>query len=310
VENSNTKGSQVRNGKAFEWAVAFALANITKYEILEDKHAIKPKEYYSELSNSDQKSFYKSALRAVQHIVSKEDKFFAILAGKIRFQSDSAGQSGDVRDLIISNGKKEIGFSCKNNHSDLKHSRLSDVLDFSKEWNLDPNGCAKTYWDALKVAFSDVKKLQTQKSNALWEDLPNKELVYWKVLDAWAAEITRCYGTTEDQNIAFCENLINYLFGSHDFYKIIRREEKNIEIQCVNFKKKLTRPFAKYPTVIRAIDNLNGGQYSKTIAFNNGFSINFRIHNADKKLNTSLKFAINAISLPVGQFYQQTLEVI
>ncbi|MEB0032686.1 HaeIII family restriction endonuclease [Undibacterium sp. RTI2.1] len=309
TESNNEKGNHVRNGKAFEWAVACALKDISSYEIIEDKHTLKPREYFSELQLSDQQSFYKSAERGVRHIVQKEAKFFSSGVGAIRFQSDSAGQSGDVRDLIISNGTNEIGFSCKNNHSDLKHSRLSDVLDFAKEWGLNESGCSESYWHEIHNAFSGIKQIVANEVNPTWRELPNKEQVYWNVLNAWASEILRCYGETQEQNALLCERLINYLFGSHDFYKIMRRDQSSVDIQCVNFRRKLTRPYAKFPTVIRAIDNLNGTQYSKTIAFNNGFSINFRIHNADSKLNTSLKFGIKALSLPSDQFYQQTLDV-
>lgn len=309
TEEVRPKGSQVRNGKAFEWAVACALQNITAYEIINNTHSIKPRDYFSAFTHSEQQSFHKTAERAIEHIVKKEVDFFSSKTGTIGFQSDSVGQSGDVRDLIVSNGSKEIGISCKNNHSDLKHSRLSDVLDFVKEWGLNENGCSKLYWDEVHNAFSDVKQIVANNVNAMWRDVPNKEQIYWKVLDAWASEIMRCYGGTQAQHELLCKRLINYLFGTHDFYKVIKREGSAVDIQCINFRKKLTRPYAKYPTHIRAIDNLNGSQYSKTIAFNNGFSINFRIHNADKELNKSLKFAIKALSLPSEQFYQQRLDV-
>jgi hypothetical protein len=306
-------GTHVRNGKAFEWAVATAIAKQTSFTIIDDQNAAKPKGSFSEISPAEQQSFDKAAMRAVKHLIGKEGKFFDTKVGLIKFQSDAAGKSGDVRDLVISANNKEIGISCKNNHADLKHSRLSDVADFVKEWGLDTSGCSQTYWDEIKPFFANIKEHikneLAQKNIPLWDAYPRKIDTYWGVLNAWANEIWRCYGKTEAEHDAFCAKIITYLFGTHDFYKVIRHGDTSVDVQCVNFKKALTKPYARYPSVIRAIDNLNGGQYSKTIVFNNGFSINFRIHSADSKLNTSLKFAISAISLPVGQFYQQTLEV-
>lgn len=53
----------------------------------------------------------------------------------------------------------------------------------------------------------------------------------------------------------------------------------------------------------------NGGQYSKTIVFNRGYSINFRIHNSESKVTPSLKFDITAIGLPANEIYQQTFDL-
>jgi hypothetical protein len=307
--STQAKRSQIRNITAFKWAVLLAIKNEIGYSILEDKNTVKPKLYYSEFSESDRTSFVNSATVAVKHIVKKESKFFAIKGGTIRLQSARAGQAGDVRDLVISNGVKEIGLSCKSTRSDLKQSRLSDVLDFALEWGLDPSGCSTEYWKSVDGIFSPIKKLAAANTNAQWKDVVNKEKIYCEILDAWKQEIWRCYGKTATENEEFCKKLITYLFGAHDCYKVIKHGETAVDVQFINLSKNLSKPFAKYPTAMRAIDNLDGDPYSKTIAFNNGFSINFRIHNADKKLNTSLKFAINAISLPAGQFYQQTLEV-
>jgi len=48
---------------------------------------------------------------------------------------------------------------------------------------------------------------------------------------------------------------------------------------------------------------------SKTVTFNRGYSINFRIHSASSKVESSLKFDVNAIGLPVNEIYQQTFDI-
>jgi len=57
------------------------------------------------------------------------------------------------------------------------------------------------------------------------------------------------------------------------------------------------------------VNNKNGGQYSKTVVFNHGYSINFRIHNASSRVEASLKFDIKAIGLPTSEVYQQTIDL-
>jgi len=50
--------------------------------------------------------------------------------------TDDRGREGDVRDIIIVRSEIgwEIGISVKNNHSAVKHPRLSSVLDFGEKW--------------------------------------------------------------------------------------------------------------------------------------------------------------------------------
>jgi hypothetical protein len=79
--------------------------------------------------------------------------------------------------------------------------------------------------------------------------------------------------------------------------------DAQVEIQAFNFRNTLSVQKSKFPTKIVRIDNLNGGQYSKTVRFNEGFTINFRIHSASSRVEPSLKFDIRAISLPPRTIY-------
>ena len=55
---------------------------------------------------------------------------------ELRIQSDTKGKEGDVRDILIvrHNIQWEIGLSLKHNHFAVKHSRLSQKLDFGAKW--------------------------------------------------------------------------------------------------------------------------------------------------------------------------------
>lgn len=95
---------------------------------------------------------------------------------------------------------------------------------------------------------------------------------------------------------------VSYLIGNNDFCKVTASTGQ-VEIQAFNFKGALAVPKSKYPARIVGIDNLNGGQYSKTIRFSEGYTINFRIHSASSRIEPSLKFDVRAIGFPSRAIY-------
>ena len=133
---------------------------------------------------------------------------------------------------------------------------------------------------------------------------------YWPILNAWADEVHRVCGDDSPIRIQACRAMIAYLVGVHDFYKVMYESRKgSVHIHGFNFNNTLDGSRTQYPNYINSINNRNGGQYSKTITFNRGYSINFRIHSASTSVEPSLKFDINAISLPAVGIYHQTLDV-
>jgi hypothetical protein len=304
---------QKENGMAFEWAVGKAIAAVTQFPVIEDNFSRIPRICYEEkISDKKRQVFDRAASVAVEHILTKEgvsgwEKSTAV----IQFNSDAAGQKGDVRDLIIKNQSNQLGISCKANHEALKHPRLSGSLDFIKKWGLSEEGCGDSYWAAIKPIFkelSDIKR--ASKGEATWEDLVDKPArFYWPILDAWEIEIKRTIADSSDAEALICKNFITYLIGKHDFYKIMCKGSDRVDLQAFNFSGALATRQTKFPTVINLINNKNGGVYSKTIVFNHGYSINFRIHSASSKVESSLKFDINAIGLPTSDVYQQTFDL-
>lgn len=81
----------------------------------------------------------------------------------LEFQKDEAGESGDARDIVIHRNEInwEVGLSIKHNHSAVKHSRLSHVLDFGKEWYGIP--CSKQYWDDIAPIFNMLNQEKKQR---------------------------------------------------------------------------------------------------------------------------------------------------
>ncbi len=75
---------------------------------------------------------------AVNFLIDLEPRLYNSLNAtdilELEIMADSAGQEGDVRDILTIRAvqKWEIGVSAKNNHKAVKHSRLSKNIDFSK----------------------------------------------------------------------------------------------------------------------------------------------------------------------------------
>ena len=175
---------------------------------------------------------------------------------------------------------------------------------------MDPGGCSQVYWDLVKPIFAELNSIRQESgATALWSQLDNKpERFYWPLLDAWSDEIIRLCSVSDEQSAAVCKELISYLIGRNDFYKVMCHGVNSVNIQAYNFHGTLATRKTKYPDTINVINRKNGGVYSKTIVFNHGFSINFRIHNASSRVEPSLKFDITAMGLPVNEVYQQTFE--
>ena len=297
--------SQVDNGKAFEYTVAQALSKALDVPIIDSPEFQNTKSSYEKVIAKLQERFPLAASLAVQHIIEKESKNLeSNYPQGIWVASDSLGQKGDVRDVVVKCKGTEIGISCKTNHDDFKHSRLSGTANFVKKWGLDPAGCSEEYWNRIKPLFHELKQIRNESgAKALWrdqEDVPTR--FYWKVLDAFEAELIRLTAHDAPSAEEVTKNLITYIIGNHDFYKVISRPDQ-VEIQGFNLNGTLAVPKTRYPEHVIGIDRLDGGQYSKTVRFNRGFTFNFRIHSASSRVEPSLKFAVSAISLPPTEIY-------
>lgn len=304
--------NNVSNGKAFEWAVAKAATEISNFKVVKSQHSEMAKNYYENCIDSRKRaSFDRAAFVCIKHILEKENCLsFISDNGLIDFNSDQSGEDGDVRDLIFSLNNKSFGISCKSNNKDFKHSRFSHQLDFVSKWGLNSEGCSNSYWDAVRPLFLELKDIREKsEGKALWRDLKSKpERFYWPFLNAWVGEILRLTNANPQQQAEVCRNLILYIIGRYDFYKVISSRNQAM-VQAFNFGKSLNTTKTKFPNLINTINDKNGSQYSKTITFNHGFSFNFRVKNGDSDIKPSLKFAVSAIGLPQSEIYQQTFDL-
>jgi len=299
-------------GRAYEYAWLKTLeTEISKVR----KVAVEKNSSYTAAQNAwnsidkDLQSLHKiSALAAVKTIFDLEPLILEengdVLTLKI--QTDDAGKSGDVRDvLIIRCGIQwEIGLSLKHNHYAVKHSRLSKALDFGNKWfGVD---CSQEYWNDIEPIFA---YLQSEKAKgSKWSDLPAKEQdVYVPLLNAFMNELRRSNDICDEVPT----KMVEYLLGQFDFYKIIGLNNKRItQIQTFNLRGTLNKsgqktqptetvPKANLPT--RIVDLCFKPDSTNTVEMylDGGWQFNFRIHNASTKVEASLKFDVQIIGVPV-----------
>ena len=233
---------------------------------------------------------------------------------QLEIVSDKEGQTGDVRDVLAirSLQKWEIGISAKNNHRAVKHSRLSNDIDFGKKWLGFP--CSVDYFEEVKPIFDNLAKLRTaSKATQKWDTLGDYHTsVYVPILDAFKNELLRL--DAENTGV-IAEKLIEYLIGNQDFYKVIKGSNK-VEIQAYNLHGTLNLPFEgvkpkakvpklKLPSRLIEVVYQENSKTTLLVTLNEGWQISFRIHNASSRIEPSLKFDINLVSAPHSLFTNQ-----
>lgn len=306
--------SQTINGKAFEYALLFEfyerLKTITSVSITENEPFQNAKGCFDSFIEDEQDTFRITASAAINFLIDIEPRLSNGISKEdilvLEIVSDQAGQTGDVRDVLIirSLQKWEIGISAKNNHRAVKHSRLSLNIDFGEKWLGVP--CSQNYFDEIKPIFDMLANLKASDKSTKWTSIENMhQVVYIPILNAFRKELLRL--DKENPNIV-AENLVQYLIGNEDFYKVIKGNKK-VEIQAYNLSGTLNLPFEnvkpkaripklKLPSRLIEIVYQDNSTTTLLVSLNEGWQISFRIHNASSRVEPSLKFDINLVSAP------------
>ncbi|MBQ3220476.1 MAG: HaeIII family restriction endonuclease [Clostridia bacterium] len=300
-------------GRAYEYVCAMILVEEIKKVrpvILEKNSALKANENaWNAISPLLKNVMTESARAAVFTIFDMEPMLLEKGEDSvvITLQTDKKGTLGDVRDIVLSRKdlRWEIGLSIKHNHFAVKHSRLAKSLDFGAKWYNLP--CSSTYWAKVKPIFEYLgeEKRLTKK----WEDLPSKENdVYVPLLSAFKNEVLKRYEEMPD----LPKKMVEYLLGEFDFYKVISIDTKRVtQIQTYNLhgelnkpsktrKPKIEVPVACLPKRIISMDFKPNSTNTVELYMDGGWQFNFRIHNASKKVETSLKFDIQIVGMPTA----------
>lgn len=313
------ESTQTINGKAFEYALIAEfyerLSLVANISIRENQHYYNAKRCFEAVSNNDKEKFLLNANFAVNLLVGLEPRLSNNLDQKdileLEIVGDAEGQTGDVRDVLAirSTQKWEIGISAKNNHRAVKHSRLSNNIDFGLKWLQTP--CSIDYFKEIQPVFnylSEIKKESNSKRK--WNEIGNyHNSVYVPILDAFRKELLRL---DKDNPGIIASRLVNYLIGFQDFYKVIKGRNA-VEVQAFNLHGSLNRPFKtkkpiakieriKLPTRLIDIAYIENSKTTLLVTLDQGWQITFRIHNASSRVESSLKFDINLLSSPRSLF--------
>lgn len=316
------KSSQTLTGKAFEYALLNEfferLKIVTQVSIVENEPFLTAKNSYFTFSEKERSQYSLNASFAVNFLLDIEPRLSNQLDEtdilELEIVSDRAGQFGDVRDVLAIRAlqKWEIGISAKNNHRAVKHSRLSNDIDFGSKWLNIP--CSNNYFSSIKPIFDNLVNLRTEsKATQKWSSLGDyHSTVYLPVLNAFKEELI--YLDRSNPGIV-AQRLVEYLIGKRDYYKVIKGKNK-VEIQAYNLQGTLNLPFEnikpkakvpklKLPNRLIEVDFKENSKTTLLVTFNEGWQISFRIHNASSRIEPSLKFDINLVSSPHTLFTNQ-----
>jgi hypothetical protein len=306
-----TLPSQTATGNAFEYAVALALRTaIGESLILEQNGKLSTAERaFRDMPALVKDQNLSAATAGVELLLNLEPMLLVARrdgsAVVVTLQSDQLGALGDVRDVVIRAGNpaREIGISAKHQSEDLKHSRLSQTIDFGNKWFGLP--CSKEYFSNVQPVFEMLSSRRTEGVN--WSDLPNKEgAVYVPVLSAFRNELLQL---DRDNPGVVPATLIRYLVGREDFYKIMKLTRQT-KVQVFNFNGNLGRSVGairagvklekpNLPHRVIHVDFANK-KYMDTLEliFDAGWQLSLRVHSARTKVEPSLKFAVGLIGHP------------
>lgn len=315
----------MKNGKAFEYALAktytdyIQRAGVTVCLECNDALAV-AKGYYDGFPQEQQNRFTFAAIQTIDTMVKLEPGLLAQNNAHdpllIFLNSDSHGIGGDVRDVVFRrmNPSWEIGFSAKNNNDAVKHPRLSSVLDFGQSWFGIP--CSQAYWDEIKPIFDYITSLKEMVSN--WSSLGDEKTrkIYFPLLMAFRNELLRIDAVGSQ----IPRKLIQYLVGRYPFYKIIKDDVHNlVVVKAFNLDGELNRevggmrtryrtPKINFPTRIVEFEMKPDSEDALHMILDGGWEISFRIHNASKMIESSLKFDIKLLGNPPILFTQHLFQ--
>lgn len=310
--------TQTINGKAFEYSLLQQfyerLKSITNVTVTVNEHYTTAKGYFDSFTESEKDIFRVTSSAAINFLIDIEPRLSNGISEAdhlcLELVSDQAGQSGDVRDVLLIRAlqKWEIGISAKNNHRAVKHSRLSQSIDFGEKWLGFP--CSDDYFNEIQPIFNMLSKIRSEDPNTKWTSIENMhQNIYVPILNAFRKELLRL--DKEHSNLV-AENLVQYLVGNRDYYKVIKSSNK-VEIQAYNLHGTLNLPFKKVkpkakvprlklPTRLIEIVYSENSKTTLLVSLNEGWQISFRIHNASSRVEPSLKFDINLMSAPHSLF--------
>lgn len=152
-----------------------------------------------------------------------------------------------------------------------------------------------------------TNSIENGKPLPLWNDIPDKAQRYYvPVLNAFLDELKRL----ADMNPDIPGKLIQYLLGRYDFYKVITDDRhRTTRVEAINIAGNLNKSAnghrsivdvakLKLPTRFYHMGFVPKSNNKVEIVCDEGWTLTMRIHNASSKVEPSLKFDVQLLSLP------------
>ena len=269
--------NQTASGKAWEYGLARQFANAAGAAMVVNRPRYQSQTAYDLLPDGERMAVDRAANESLAFLRAFDPRLAR--ASRVLIQSDQAGKDGDVRDILVITHEGEIiGISAKHRHLGLKHSRLSDSIDFGAGWYGIP--CSDDYWNAVQPVFNSLRTTTVTH----WSELERKhEDYYVPVLQAFIDEVQR------NANV---ERMLRYIVGRFDFYRVIKANG-NIQVQSFNLNGSLQWG-RQIPMPTRVIEFAIRDRSTTTadLTLDHGWALSFRIHNANSRIEPSLKFDV------------------
>jgi hypothetical protein len=304
--------AQVLNGKGFEYACLLALRshleNTQPVSLITNPAFLTAELAYRSTDAVNRHRFDLAANAAARVLLRLEPQLENPennIPLQLTIQHDRRGQTGDVRDVLAIRRQNqwEIGLSAKHNHSAVKHSRLSQTIDFGEEWL--SLSSSVDYFNAIRPYFDELEELRRR--GVLWRNVTSKaQRFYVPILNAFMQELQRLHQAHPDVP----SRLLSYLLGRNDFYKVIAHGgNRTTEVQGYSIYGTLNRPAGGINPQVKmprlrlpnTFYNVNFKPNSSTTIFINcdeGWNLSARIHSAKTEVEPSLKFDIQLIGVP------------
>jgi hypothetical protein len=303
---------QMKTGKSFEYALVVALFEKQKenntVKITKNSSYDNVKNCFDSFDDIEKDHYKKAANHAIDHLLQLEP-MLTNSELTLTVQKDKSGQSGDPRDIVIlTPTNKEIGISAKNNNEmSIKSPRISPNLNFGKDWFGE--SCSEEYCETITQIFDEIIE-KCSKNNILeWEHLENKNYFYKKFLDTFEKEFCLLIKKIPESAKILCQ----YAIGKQDYYLVMKSKNK-VMIKAFNMRGTLNKPLGKIKPLIkinqvnfptRIIETARKNHNKIIITFDEGWQLSFRIHNASKKIEKSLKLEVNFVGLPLSVYSHQ-----
>ena len=281
---------QTARGKAFEYALARRLSEVTNSPLVRNNAADIAEGHYQGCGLGPEMD--QAASEAILFLQAYDRRFDDAVS--VSMQSDRRGRLGDVRDVVVLLGDNtEIGLSAKRHNQAAKHPRLSGTIDFGNSWADCP--VSQQYWDAVRPYFSDLADMKAL--GMLFRDIPDKEdRFYLPVVTAFQGEFERLSMESPD----FVSRVFRYLVGRYDFYKVLL-QRNHVGVHSYNIHGTLRWGSRwRIPNTVEQIHLKEGSSNTLIVTFAGGWRMSLRIHSASSRVEPSLKFDVRFDALPVS----------